>query len=118
MLVHSQAHFEYLSIILPILSHIIGPLGCTLPIQENNTLIITKRGRHIIQHLLKENRIMNSILKKVYELPYGVTFVVYAVGHIMKKSIGNKTLILKEIMSVYEELSLFEKHLEQYVRAI
>lgn len=118
MLISLPIHLNSLTSLSSVLNHTIGPLGQTLPIQTSNTLTITKRGRHIVSHLLKEDKVLNSLLKRVYEIPFGVSFVVYVVGQIMKKCNGKSREVLGEMMKVYSELDEFEQEVGKYVRFI
>lgn len=116
MLISLPLHLTSLNNLLSVLNHTIGPLGQTLPIQASNTLTITKRGKHIISHLLKDDKVLNSLLKRIYEIPFGVSFVVYVVGEIMKRCNGRSREGLGEMMRVYRELDEFEEEMDKYVR--
>jgi hypothetical protein len=57
-------------------------------------------------------------LKRIYELPFGVSFVVYVVGEIMKRCNGRSRGVLGEMIKVYSELDEFEEEVGKYVRII
>jgi len=118
MLISLPLHLTSLTNLSSILIHTIGPLGQTLPIQTSNTLTITKRGKHIISHLLKEDNVLNTLLKRIYEIPFGVSFVVYVVGEIMKRCNGRSRDVLGEMMRVCSEFDEFEEEVSKYVRFI